>query len=339
MSDLIEQFFGDAKRVKLTSAERSAIRSALTAHMHHEQISPFAQAQALSLNSLEKAEALENLMGYVKRNPIERVPLNERIGKYFTFHRFAAAAFSLILFIGAGGGMTYAAESAMPNDILYPVKVHINERMWAAVHFTPERKADWEAKRIERRLQEAEHLSQADKLTPEWQQRLRVHIEARADFLEERLQQMPTERRAEVEDRVRAAIEKHDAILEVVEGHIPAPEVVREFRENVRAVHKRFPGKKPGLGIGRPGGANAGMKTSSELSARSSASSANSSKEQSQSSAASSRGSTSSKPIDRPKIPGGLDRDPPPNPLQSDGSAENDGELPDLPPINGLPPR
>ena len=53
-----------------------------------------------------------------------------------------------------GGGISYAAEGAVPGDALYPIKVSVNEEVRDLVAFSPEAKADWETRRLERRLAE-----------------------------------------------------------------------------------------------------------------------------------------------------------------------------------------
>lgn len=63
-----------------------------------------------------------------------------------------------------GGGTSFAAEAALPGDILYSVKVRINEEVRALVSVSNESKANWEAQRAGRRLQEAETLADEGKL-------------------------------------------------------------------------------------------------------------------------------------------------------------------------------
>src|SRR3989344_3391772 len=108
---------------------------------------------------------LKQFFGDAKRNPIVRDP--HPLRHFFAFHRFAAVAMAVVLLMTVGGGAAYAAEGAMPDDILYPMKIHFNEPLVSAISFTPEQKADWEARRLERRMREAEHVSKAQGLTPE----------------------------------------------------------------------------------------------------------------------------------------------------------------------------
>jgi len=81
-----------------------------------------------------------------------------------------------------GGGVSYAAEGAVPGDALYPIKVGINEEVRDIVALTPEAKADWESRLVERRLEEAEKLAEATGAIPPAAQeiieeKLEKHIE------------------------------------------------------------------------------------------------------------------------------------------------------------------
>lgn len=58
-----------------------------------------------------------------------------------------------------GSGVSYAAESSLPGDALYPVKIGVNEPVREVLAVTPRAKAVWAARRVERRLEEAEALA------------------------------------------------------------------------------------------------------------------------------------------------------------------------------------
>jgi len=70
-----------------------------------------------------------------------------------------------------------AAESSVPGSILYGVKINVTEPVVATLSFTSEKKAEWEVKRTERRLQEAEQLALDGKLTSKVQKQLASKIE------------------------------------------------------------------------------------------------------------------------------------------------------------------
>lgn len=77
-----------------------------------------------------------------------------------------AGILAIILLI-TGGGTTYAAEGSIPGDILYPIKIEVNEKLLSALTLKEEKKADWSVRQAERRLEEAAKLSDSGKLNAE----------------------------------------------------------------------------------------------------------------------------------------------------------------------------
>ncbi len=93
----------------------------------------------------------------------------------------------LIITALAGGGVSAAAESALPGDALYAVKVSVNEEVRAAFTFSAERKANWEARRAERRLEEVEKLSVENRLSADARARVEANFKVFADRVAARI--------------------------------------------------------------------------------------------------------------------------------------------------------
>ena len=70
----------------------------------------------------------------------------------------------LVLFVFAGTGTVSAAQGALPGDLLYPVKVSINEKVEVALAPTPAAKAQVQVRLAERRVDEARELSMRGRL-------------------------------------------------------------------------------------------------------------------------------------------------------------------------------
>ncbi|MDP7068914.1 MAG: hypothetical protein QF815_00160, partial [Candidatus Peribacteraceae bacterium] len=64
MDDLTHQFFGDAKRLTLSSKEKAVVWQAVSGRMN---------TRPLALTSMEKEEAFESIAAHMKKNPIENV--------------------------------------------------------------------------------------------------------------------------------------------------------------------------------------------------------------------------------------------------------------------------
>ena len=78
-----------------------------------------------------------------------------------------AGVLMVVLIAGVGGTATFAAESAVPGDVLYPVKVGVNEPVASVFAGSGESQARFHAKLAVRRVEEAAKLDAKGKLTPE----------------------------------------------------------------------------------------------------------------------------------------------------------------------------
>ncbi len=129
----------------------------------------FDDAKKLALTADEKAAGREMLRAYMALRPV-RVARQGAAKKPFGFAFLVplvkpASVFALVLaLMVSAGGVSYAAEAALPGDVLYPVKVAVNEEVRAAATVGAEEKAKWETERAERRLAEAEALAAKGRL-------------------------------------------------------------------------------------------------------------------------------------------------------------------------------
>lgn len=76
-----------------------------------------------------------------------------------------------------GGSVSFAAESTVPGDALFTVKVYVNENVRGAVAVTSKAKAEWEVRLVERRLEEVEKLAIIPNVLPEIRQVAEENLE------------------------------------------------------------------------------------------------------------------------------------------------------------------
>lgn len=119
---------------------------------------------------------------------------------------------ALLVALLVSGGATIAAEQALPGDLLYPVKVEVNESVRSAIAISGEAQATWDARRAERRLEEAEELAAEGRLDQE----TRTELEARLD------------------ESIRS-FESQQAKLEAKEKHALAQEIEEDLETTLRA--------------------------------------------------------------------------------------------------------
>lgn len=114
----------------------------------------------IKLSSREKDDMFDCLDTYMKKHPAKDAPLSVGVlSGFFTQvknYRYVYSIATVILFFGTG--VTFAAEKALPGDILYPVKIHVNENVKSTISITPKARQKFEEEKIIKRLDEVKIL-------------------------------------------------------------------------------------------------------------------------------------------------------------------------------------
>lgn len=204
----------------------------------------------IRLSEEEKARGRAHLREFMTMTPIRGVESTRTkeqpffaVMHNFLIKRKTMPIFGLILaMMLAGTGVTYAAEDAVPGDTLYPVKVHVNENIGNAFAFSEERKAKWEARLAERRLEEAEKLAAKGELDPEVRQRLEERFTYHADRVHERIERLGErfgpEMKARLSSRFEASLKAHGRILSRIAETIEVTEGENETEELAGTVEE-----------------------------------------------------------------------------------------------------
>lgn len=122
------------------------------------------EAQRYRMTGAEKSAMLARVLGTPSPTHVQKSPYV--FLSYFTHEvRMVMAGFTL--FIVAGVGTVSAAAGALPGDILYPVKLSINEKVEMALASDGASKAALEAQLAERRVEEAQSLAVQGRLNAE----------------------------------------------------------------------------------------------------------------------------------------------------------------------------
>ncbi len=111
------------------------------------------EADKIRLTSLEKSAMRANIFGAPSPVAVNRSPY-----MFMSYHLRMSLA-GLVLFVLAGTGMVSAAQGALPGDLLYPLKVSVNEKVEVALAPTPAAKSEVQVRLAERRVDEARELS------------------------------------------------------------------------------------------------------------------------------------------------------------------------------------
>ncbi|MDP3793466.1 MAG: DUF5667 domain-containing protein, partial [Candidatus Uhrbacteria bacterium] len=87
----------------------------------------------------------------------------------------------IAIIVVLGGGTSLVAQTSLPGDALYPVKINVNEEAQAFLQTSIEAKARWEVERAERRLEEAEELTVKSTVTVDARMRIEKNFSQQAE--------------------------------------------------------------------------------------------------------------------------------------------------------------
>ena len=97
----------------------------------------------------------------LRRRATSRAP---RGAHWFVFSARYAVSFALVVVVLLGSTTAYAAQGALPGDLLYPVKVSVNEPVELVLAVTPSQKVQAEIRLAKRRVAEAQALDAEGRL-------------------------------------------------------------------------------------------------------------------------------------------------------------------------------
>jgi len=176
------------------------------------------------LSAAEKSALRERLVSYMEHRPIRRGAVGTPspfMGVFsFSYVRFAVPAL-LVAVVFVSGGVSYAAEGAVPGDTLYPVKIRVNEEVRSALIFDEEEKLAWNIRRAERRLEEASTLAAEGGLNEETQSVLAAQFEAHAADVAADVEAVRESNPAlalEIDSQFEASLMAHGEVIEQVTG-------------------------------------------------------------------------------------------------------------------------
>jgi len=133
----------------------------------------------ISLSKDEKQTMREKITEHMSYKPMRSENTRETASYsfWFVWMRRPMPVIAAVLVFLVGGGAVAAAEGALPGDVLYPIKISVNEEVRGVLALSSEAKASWNISRAERRLQEATFLSADGRLTEETRLALDSRIE------------------------------------------------------------------------------------------------------------------------------------------------------------------
>ncbi len=177
------------------------------------------ESAKLRMTPAEKSTMKARIFGMP--SPAQLVPSKVEGSPYFIFsfqfmQARVLAPLAVVLVVFAGGGTAAAAQGALPGDVLYPVKISVNEAVEVALATTPVARAEVSVKQAVRRVEEAEVLAARGELTEETGEKLATSFEAHAQNASELTEKVEAEDPAAAESlrtKLDSSLSAHGEIL------------------------------------------------------------------------------------------------------------------------------
>lgn len=171
----------------------------------------------IKLSSAEKERMRENLRLFITQNPAR----GEAPAKFNIFPQFILRPVPIVALLGmlmlAGAGTSLAAETALPGEALYSVKVGVNEKVRAAFAVSDEAEAKLAAELAKRRVAEAAELNAKGKFTGEAEVEIESRLTKHVAKFEEKTAKLSAEGKAalvlEISSDLEAALNAHGQVI------------------------------------------------------------------------------------------------------------------------------
>lgn len=194
-------FAKTAKSVQLSAIEKESLKQAIFLEIEKEM-------SLASLSTLERStlwHTIVRILGVQKTYSV----FSELL---LSVRRHVAYVVFILVFIVSStmGTLTYASDSTLPGDTLYPIKLHIAEPIVGLFTRNHEDKVSWEAMRFERRMNEFDILlhkpERKGHLPPSF-----VRMQQHAMYMEQLLNEAENE---DTREQIRMRIDRKIATFE-----------------------------------------------------------------------------------------------------------------------------
>lgn len=139
----------------------------------------------ISLSLDEKSACRSVLISHVQKYPAHTPFLEQIRERKNSFSKNVAHAIRMAVAVTLaallGGSVSFAAEGALPGDLLYPVKTAVNEELASLLAVSNESEAKLQAELAARRIEEAEKLAEQGRLDLETRASIAEKFHAHAE--------------------------------------------------------------------------------------------------------------------------------------------------------------
>lgn len=188
------EYLKKLEQVKLSQSARSRMQGELNAYIKFHPI----------LSSVRVGDEYRS---------IEQVPMST---SWFTkLHNiyFIPMTIAILIVLMISGGTTFAAESALPGDFLYPVKVEVNENIKSAFTFGADAEAELQADLLAERVTEVETLQTRRELTAEKSIAIANRMRAQSNEVREASKESSPAIRATTRAEAVVSLERYNSLV------------------------------------------------------------------------------------------------------------------------------
>jgi len=167
--DVFKEIIDSAKEVKLTEKERTVLFSAVDTYIRKNP----ARVEVGGMPGRADSRSLRNDINWFT---------------YIFSGGMRMTSFALAIFLILGGSTSLAAQGALPGDLLYAVKVNINEGV-KTLFVSRANRANFEAERAGLRLKEVETLAENGELTEKTKKEAEANFDAHVSSVEKNIEE------------------------------------------------------------------------------------------------------------------------------------------------------
>jgi len=201
----------------------------------------------MKLSVTEKRELRARVVSYMEYHPRREKVAVEKAQAYLESQPYRILSFHnrfLQAFVGAAAVLVLivvptVAERSVPGDVLYPIKVRINEEVRGSLTFSATEKIEWETERLERRISEVRLLASEGRLTDETETQavaaVKEHAEAAQDEIK-KLKETDVDSATLAELEFESALEVQSVVLDAEQLDAATADATDELAVVVKAA-------------------------------------------------------------------------------------------------------
>jgi len=188
----------------------------------------FKRIKKVCMTAEEKSSVKEALINFIRHNlaPTEKpAVICDRIRTAAWTNLFSptwrVVTVLMLILVLAGSGAVYASEQSLPGDLLYPVKIIVNENIKTVLAFSTEAKAKVNLRVAEKRLEEAEKLIALGQLTEEKQTKIIERFQKKVSVAREKVDKLSADKdyetAADLGRDIDSSLRAHEIIIAALE--------------------------------------------------------------------------------------------------------------------------